>query len=839
MFYRLLPELSRTKTRSLADLLPWSRVVDHGVVRCKDGTLLCGFALRGHDLEASDGDEVRSRLALLNQALMGLGSGWGMWVESRRSRITPPEPDFMQGFPASQIIELERTDAARELFMTDSTLYLSFTPPTANQPIGLTTGWFDWLLESSDAQLSQRIKTTIQGLFGREARPDRDNAAVQEATDRLARLLRDEVLLFKQQVSLLRDAMAHSFARLEPLDTDALLAGLKSTCSTYYQPVRAENVTNGYLHEALGTQRLAAGFGLSLGGEHVHVLSVKGFGASTRALMLQAINACGFEVRWVTRWLALSTAEARSILDRKEQLFAQRSEKLSNQVTNQASGRVDRSKVAAANEAGEVLCDVDRQHYAVGYVSQMVIVSSPDPDEARARARLVRELLVERGLLVVNEGRDPKSPPGTLGAWLSAMPGHVRPNPRRQLVKTTNLCHILPTSGLWAGSQRNTHIGGPAHLLCSVQSTTPFWCNLNVGDVGHTFIVGPTGAGKSVLLGMLMANWFRYPDAQVVCFDKGRSSRVLCQLNGGHFWEPGRAGAPGLRPFTNVNDPSERAFLTEWLASIAELNQCRVTASQRDALIKALEGLGAMSPTHRRMATLLNLIQDKPLRQALAQYAQGESTLWGDLFDAHDEHISRSPMLCIETSELMEKGDRVIAPALDYLFHRLDARFDGRPTLLVLDEAWTFLEHSSFAKRIKTWLKELRKRNVYVIFATQSVEDVTSSPISASVLDNVATQILLPNAKARNEQTGRAYHLLGLSPDERRMLALLTPKQHYYMRNANGQRIFGLGLTPGSPSLAILGASRQEDQKRLDVILAHHRDPKARLEAWFGTAPGQ
>ncbi len=67
------------------------------------------------------------------------------------------------------------------------------------------------------------------------------------------------------------------------------------------------------------------------------------------------------------------------------------------------------------------------------------------------------------------------------------------------------------------------------------------------------------------------------------------------------------------------------------------------------------------------------------------------------------------------------RGEKLI---LTYLFHRLEERFDGRPTLLILDEAWIFLDHPLFAARIREWLKTLRKKNVAVVFATQSLADM-------------------------------------------------------------------------------------------------------------------
>ena len=61
----------------------------------------------------------------------------------------------------------------------------------------------------------------------------------------------------------------------------------------------------------------------------------------------------------------------------------------------------------------------------------------------------------------------------------------------------------------------------PALLYAATTGATPFRFNLHVSDLGHTLIVGPSGAGKSTALGLIAAQWFRYPKAQVFAFDRG------------------------------------------------------------------------------------------------------------------------------------------------------------------------------------------------------------------------------------------------------------------------------------------------------------------------------
>ena len=154
---------------------------------------------------------------------------------------------------------------------------------------------------------------------------------------------------------------------------------------------------------------------------------------------------------------------------------------------------------------------------------------------------------------------------------------------------------------------------------------------------------------------------------------------------------------------------------------------------------------------------------------------------------------------------------------LTYLFHRLEERFTGRPTLLILDEAWVFLDHPLFAARIREWLKVLRKRNVAVLFATQSLADIADSAIAPAIIESCPQRILLPNDRAIEPQSAAAYERFGLNARQIELISRAVPKRQYYLQSARGNRLFELGLGP--VSLALCGASDPETQKRIDRIL--------------------
>jgi type IV secretion system protein VirB4 len=177
--------------------------------------------------------------------------------------------------------------------------------------------------------------------------------------------------------------------------------------------------------------------------------------------------------------------------------------------------------------------------------------------------------------------------------------------------------------------------------------------------------------------------------------------------------------------------------------------------------------------------------------------------------------------------ELMhEQG--VVSPVLTYLFHRLGERFNGRPTLLILDEAWVFLDNPLFAARIREWLKVLRKRNVAVVFATQSLADISDSSIAPAIIESCPQRIFLPNDRAIEPQARGIYERFGLNERQIELIARASPKRHYYLQSQRGARLFELGLGP--IALAFCGASDPTSQALIDAILAEHGEERFAAE---------
>ena len=408
-------------------------------------------------------------------------------------------------------------------------------------------------------------------------------------------------------------------------------------------------------------------------------------------------------------------------------------------------------------------------------------------------------------------------------AWLGSLPGHVYANVRQPLVHTLNLAHLMPLSSVWAGPIRNEHLAAPPLFHAETSGSTPFRFSSHVGDVGHQLIVGPTGAGKSVLLALMAMQFRRYPDAQVYIFDKGNSARAAVLGMGGSHHDLGLDGGLAFQPLRDIDNSSERSWAADWVLSLLEHEAVVLTPEIKEMVWSALTSLASAPPQERTLTGLSVLLQSNALKSALQSYTlEGP---FGRLLDAAEDRLALADVQCFETEGLLHQA-RVVLPVLTYLFHRLESRFTGKPTLLILDEAWVYLDNPAFAARIREWLKVLRKKNVSVVFATQSLADIANSSIAPAIIESCPQRIFLPNERAVEPQSKGFYEQFGLNDRQVELVARAVPKRQYYLQSRRGNRLFELGMGP--IALAFCGASSPADQLLIDRVVAEGRAGFAR-----------
>jgi len=607
------------------------------------------------------------------------------------------------------------------------------------------------------------------------------------------------------------------------LDDGDTLAFLHSTISTKRQKVRVPEIPM-YLDTLLADQPLTSGLEPRLGEAHLRSLTVVGFPTATHPGILDELNRLAFPYRWATRALLLDKTEAVRLLTKiRRQWFAKRKSItaiLKEVMTNEASVLVDSDAANKAADADAALQELGADDVGQAYVTATLTVWDDDPGLAAEKLRLVEKVIQGRDFTCMAESLN------AVEAWLGSLPGHVYANVRQPPVSTLNLAHMIPLSAVWAGPERDEHFDAPPLLFGKTEGSTPFRLSLHVGDVGHTLIVGPTGAGKSVLLALMALQFRRYPKSHIFAFDFGGSIRAAALAMGGDWHDLGGNGAVALQPLARIDDPAERPWAAEWIAAILAKEGVAVDSTVKDYVWSALASLASSPVQERTLTGLAVLLQSAPLKRALQPYCVGGT--FGRLLDAEAERLGDASVQAFETEGLIGAG---AAPAvLTYLFHRIEGRLDGRPTLLIIDEGWLVLDDPAFAAQLREWLKTLRKKNASVFFATQSLSDIADSAIAPAIVESCPTRIFLPNERAIEPQITAIYRRFGLNDRQIEIIARATPKRDYYCQSRRGNRLFELGLGP--VDLAFCAASGKADHAAIAEVLDEHgRDDFA--ESWL------
>ena len=783
----------RDRQARLADFLPWVALAAPGIVLNKDGSFQRTARFRGPDLDSAVPAELVAVAGRLNNAFRRLGSGWAIFVEAQRhAAATYPNSTFPDS--ASALVDAERKadfEEAGSHFESGYFLTFTYLPPAEDAARAET-----WLYEG-------REKTGID--------PHEVMAGFADRTDWLLRL----VEAFMPECRW--------------LDDGETLTYLHGCVSTHRHRVRVPE-TPVYLDALLANQPLTGGLEPRLGSAHLRVLTITGFPTATTPGLLDELNRLAFPYRWSTRAILLDKTDATKLLTKiRRQWFAKRKSIaaiLKEVMTNEASALVDTDASNKAADADLALQELGADYAGIAYVTATVTVWDADPRIADEKLRLVEKVIQGRDFTAMAETIN------AVDAWLGSLPGHVYANVRQPPISTLNLAHMIPLSAVWAGPERDEHFAAPPLLFGKTEGSTPFRFSLHVGDVGHTLIVGPTGAGKSVLLALMALQFRRYAGAQVFAFDFGGSIRAAALSMRGDWHDlgggltEGSADSVSLQPLARVDDAAERAWAADWLGAILARESVAITPEVKEHLWTALTSLASAPIEERTITGLCVLLQSNDLKQALRPYCIGGA--WGRLLDAEAEHLGTATVQAFETEGLI--GTEAAPAVLAYLFHRIEDRLDGSPTLIIVDEGWLALDDEGFAGQLREWLKTLRKKNASVIFATQSLSDIDGSAIAPAIIESCQTRLLLPNERAIEPQITAIYRRFGLNDRQIEIIARAMPKRDYYCQSRRGNRLFELGLS--EVALALCAASSKTDQAAIARVTAEH-GTDGFLDAWL------
>ncbi|OZA93420.1 MAG: type VI secretion protein [Erythrobacter sp. 34-65-8] len=442
-------------------------------------------------------------------------------------------------------------------------------------------------------------------------------------------------------------------------------------------------------------------------------------------------------------------------------------------------------------------------------------------DEATAACAAA---LADTGAIAVRE--DTNLEPG----FWAQFPGNEGYIVRRSMISSANMASFGSLHGMALGQASGNHWGEAVTLL-QTTSSTPFFFNFHHGDLGNFSVIGPSGSGKTVVMNFLAAQAQKFKP-RTILFDKDRGAELFVRGIGGRY-DRISAGVPtGFNPMALPDSPANRAFLREWLGVLL-----KAEGPEEDAIVaQAVDAAYGNDPSLRRLRHFRELLagarrpQPGDLADRLSAWIGDGEHGW--LFDNADDKLDLSArVLGFDMTALLE-NPRLRTPTMMYLFHRIEERLDGQPTMILIDEGWKALDDAVFAARIRDWLKTLRKRNALVGFATQSARDALDSRIATALVEQTATMVFMPNSRARAEDYCDGF---GLTSHELALIRSLPAHSRCFLiRQPDASVVVRLDLS-GAPEVLTMLSGRESSVRRLDLLREAVGDDPA---DWFAPLTG-
>ena len=631
----------------------------------------------------------------------------------------------------------------------------------------------------------------------------------------LAAELRQAAIRFRQLVDA-SAALADDVTPLSILPADAATAFLSELVNRPGLPWHGDGAASGLNWRLALSELEAERQHLRLDGEPVILYSLNSPPVTAKANLLEELNRLEAQLTITLEWRPQSLEAARRRIRSAQRHYFQKRYSMMAHVQDAegtTNAMVDTAAEAESSRLGSALVELEADGIAYGDLALTVALHGELAQTERLDAEL-RRIFAGCDAKVIREGY------GQLPTWFARMPAMPRKRQIRNVFGSAGVAACLaPLFGPPKGRPISGHLSKPVLATFETRWRTPFFYDLFAGDVGHTLILGATGAGKSFLLNYLLVQSLQYAP-RVLVLDLGGSYRWLTQFLGGGYLQlaPDRAdGALALKPFTLPAGERTYQFLTGWITRLLRIGGHETTGADPSEIRARIEDLYAFEPDARSLSAFVRSLPKRMWPAMSRWYGDGA---WAAYFDnPAAEEIQLADWQVIDLAGAAEHEDLCEA-ALFYLLERMRLALDNpaeaaRVKLMVVDEAWRYLNDPSvlayLAEAAKTW----RKRNAALILATQSAVDVTASTAAQGLLESIPTKLFLANP----DLPAAVADIFQLNPTEMATIRQLIPKQELYLRRAQSAGVVRLNVDP--ESYWLYTSSPVDAARRAKAIEAH------------------
>ena len=779
----------------LPDIFP-----EPGVLLNRDDSLQMSMIYSGANFESTTLAELRYINAMLySNGFSRFGDEWCMHLtclHKKGNNYISEDECYYDSATAKLIDDERRFDFLRDKdhYMNIFVLTLTYIPPG-----DLNTAIKNWFIDNVDS-----TKETTQ---------------------------EEHIIYFKDTINEFRASIA-SYVYTETILDNEVLSYLHRMINGFehkLQPARGAYLP---LHYRLATQELVKGIVPKIGDLNIGIVSVgEGLPVSAWPGYTHQLSTLEFEYTWVTRFIFRSKESAKAKIDQTAEFHYQNQNDAKKSLQKKLTGfqRINRSAGTFADQAEDALESIDTAGRAYGDYSCSVVIFDPDEDSLAEKLSQVQKVMTSLGFMAKREKVN------CLDAYFASIPGNRLANVRKWEVDTINLSDLMPTTDAWHGYEKNPCVyyadNNPPLFYAIAEGDAIFAGCTFVGDLGHSFLVGASRGGKSIAANFLATQHFRYKNAQVIHFDNGYSGMPLCySMNGSHYDIASEVSQINFKPLQLLDGGQEDfTFLVNWLSNMAEVNLTRtLTSQERSEINDVLTLIKNQSTPEQKTITYFHYLLSSratnfDLARAYVEYTTrgGKNSLKSMMFNAPKDQLNFSRFSMFELEKLLKLNKDIMVPTMEYILHMTYRKLDGSPTLIIFEEIATIFKEPILEDIAENWLRNIGKKNAWLLLCTQQVQDILKSPIADVILDQCKTKIFLPNGSLiHNDKAYESYQQMGLNAKQISLIASAIPQREYFFYNSYGSRLINFRLSVST--LALLSKNAQNELKLARTMKLKH-----------------
>lgn len=761
------------KARTFSELVPYMILLKPDMTMNKDGSMTVCYEFSGVDQEGMEQIQVDRYALLVEQAFRNFDNRITVWWTIDRRRTDKfPGGQFSNAVSDMINAEWKKEFQSGQQYINTYHLSVTYSPPTG------AGSFMDKVSYYSQEAGYTPVKSFVEAA--------KASLLKKSGFSYDAAQIEGQIKQFEDMLTSFIDTIGE--VDLRRLSDESLLKFLHSRTSPANagQPVKMPSYP-AYLDSYLSSNTLTVEKeslrfrGLD-GESHVTAISVKDWPDLSVPGLLDALMSIPGELTLsqVFRFAEHSKAEKyiRDVERHNRNLQKTLGAYIKEALTNTESRVNNEARLLMAEDAAEALLEMTAGGRQYGYYNMTLMAYGRSKRESEDTVKIASKILTRSGFMAIRESQH------LLSAWAASMPAQWGELVRTFFMHSGNLADMAPIRTLQAGQERNKFLSDqaqkemPALTVLSTSYSTPYYFNFHQGDLAHTIVLGPSGMGKSVFMNFLISQFRKYEPCNVFIFDKDYSCRMATKLQGGdHIDLLGeRGGQVAMNPMLLLEDRDNWLWLSKWLEILITARGYEMRAEDDKSLYQALENVANQPRVHWKLQSLIPFLS-KPLAEQLAQWV-GDGQM-ARFFDNREDSFSLGEFSCIEMGGLFY-NPRLASAFMEYAFFRLQQKLTGAPTIIYIEEAWFMLADPAFSGRINDWLKTLRKKNAFVVMATQSLEDIASSGIFSTIIDNIPNRIYLPNP---NAYAHRDLYMkkFGLNETQVNDIRNAIPKSNYYI----------------------------------------------------------